>query len=128
MPLSEDDKRILEQMEQRLYAEDPASAERIASTTLPRFLARRCRWAALGFFAGLLILLFSLAVSWVLGLVGFLVMVVAAVVFVQNLRAMGRHGWSQVSAAFHESSWTDVTGQTARRWRQRFGEGRDDPS
>ncbi|MDA8061207.1 MAG: hypothetical protein M0T80_02045, partial [Actinomycetota bacterium] len=67
-------------------------------------------------------------VSWVLGLVGFLVMVVAAVVFVQNLRAMGRHGWSQVSAAFHESSWTDVTGQAARRWRQRFGEGRNDPS
>ena len=128
MPLSEDEKRILQQMEQRLYAEDPESAERISSTTLPRFLARRCRWAALGFFAGLLILLFSLAVSWVLGLVGFVVMVVSAVVFVQNLRAMSRHGWRQLSAGFQEVSWADRVGDAGRRLRRRFGEGRGDPT
>lgn len=128
MPLSEDEKRILEQMEQRLYAEDPASAERIASTTLPRFLARRFRWAVLGFLAGLLILLVSLAVSWVLGLVGFVVMVVSAVVAVQNLRTMSRYGWRQVSAGFQEVSWTDLVADAGRRFRRRFGEGGGGPS
>ncbi|HET9071418.1 MAG TPA: DUF3040 domain-containing protein, partial [Acidimicrobiales bacterium] len=57
MPLSEDENRILNQIEQRLYAEDPASAERISATTLPRYLARNCGWAALGFVAGLVVLL-----------------------------------------------------------------------
>jgi hypothetical protein len=128
VPLSEDEKRILEQMEQRLYAEDPASAERISSTTLPRFLARRCRWASLGFLAGLLILLVSLAVSWVLGLVGFVVMVVSAVVAVQSLRMMSRHGWRQLSSGFQEVSWTDLVGDAGRRLRRRFGDGRDEPS
>lgn len=123
MPLSEDEKRILQQMEQRLYAEDPVSAERISSTTLPRFLARRCRWAALGFSVGLLVLVLSLAVSWILGLVGFLIMVLSAVVFVQSLRTMSRHGWRQISAGFQEASWADLAGDARRRLRRRFGQG-----
>lgn len=126
MPLSEDEKRILNQMEKRLYAEDPASAQRISATTLPRYLARNCRWATLGFLAGLVVLLVAFTTSWVLGLLGFLVMVGSAVVFVQNLRMMGRHGWRQLTANLQERSWSDLMGDAGRRLRRRLGDGGDE--
>ncbi len=125
MPLSDHEKRILNQIEQRLYQQDPASAERISSTTLPRFLARNCRLAAVGFVAGLIVLLVSFSTSWFLGVCGFAIMVGSALVFTQNLRKMGRHGWSQLSSSFRDRSVGDVVGDTGRRLRRRFGEGRD---
>lgn len=126
MPLSEDENRILNQIEQRLYAEDPASAERISATTLPRYLARNCGWAALGFVAGLVVLLVGFTTSWVLGLLGFVIMVGSAVVFVQNLRMMGRHGLRRLSTSLQERSWSTLAGDTGRRLRRRFGDGRDE--
>ncbi|MHB8504471.1 MAG: DUF3040 domain-containing protein [Acidimicrobiales bacterium] len=125
MPLSEHERRILNQIEQRLYEQDPASAERISSTTLPRYLARNCRWATLGFLAGLVVLVVSFSTSWLLGVCGFAIMVASALVFTQNLRKMGRHGWQQLSSSLRDRSVGDVVGDTGRRLRRRFGEGRD---
>jgi hypothetical protein len=71
VPLSEDEERILNEIERGFYRHDPRSAKRISGTTLPRYLARNCRWALLGFIGGLIILLVSFASSWILGLVGF---------------------------------------------------------
>ena len=53
MPLNENEERILNEIEQRFYANDPESARRIGSTTLPKYLARNCKWATLGFVVGL---------------------------------------------------------------------------
>lgn len=121
VPLSEDEERILNQIEQRFYTSDPQSARRIGRTTLPRYLARNCRWAAISFVVGLLVLLASFASSWVVGVVGFVMMVVAAIVFTQNLRKMGRHGWNQLNNTVRERSVNDVLGDTGRRFRRRFG-------
>ncbi len=126
MPLSEDENRILNQMEQRLYAEDPASAQRIASTTLPRYLSRNCRRAALGFLAGFVIVVVAFATVWFVGLIGFVVMVAAAVALVHNLRLMGRHGWRQLTEGLQGRSLGDVVGDTGRQLRRRLG--RDDDS
>ena len=60
MPLNEHEDRILQEIEQRFYDHDPESARRIDSTTLPRYLARNCRWALLGFLLGLIVLVFGL--------------------------------------------------------------------
>lgn len=125
MPLSEDEQRILNQIERDLYRQDPASAERIESTTLVRYLARNCRWSALGFFAGLVVLLVSLASTWLLGIVGFVTMTVCALVFTQNVRKIGRHGWQQVTGAARDRSAHDVVGDTTRRLRRRFGDSDD---
>jgi hypothetical protein len=130
VPLSEDEQRILNQIERTLYEQDPASAQRIESTTLVRYLARNCRLSALGFLVGLAVLVASFAVSWVLGLAGFVIMVASAVVFTQNARKVGRHGWQQITQGVRERSFDDVVGDTTRRLRRRFGGpgSRDDQS
>jgi hypothetical protein len=122
VPLSEDEERILNEIEQGFYQRDPQSAKRIGDTTLARYLARNCRWSLLAFFAGLVILLVSFASSWVLGLIGFVVMTAAAIVFVQNLRRMGRHGWQQFRAQSHSTPLAQRYGDTTRRLRRRMGD------
>ena len=121
MPLSEDEERILQEIEQGFYKRDPQSAKRIGATTLSRYLARNCRWSLLGFLAGLVILLVSFASSWVLGLVGFVIMTAAAIVFVHNLRRMGRHGWQQFVAHRDPRPLSERYGDTGRRLRRRMG-------
>ncbi|HET9690422.1 MAG TPA: DUF3040 domain-containing protein [Acidimicrobiales bacterium] len=122
MPLSEDEQRILHEMERRYYASDPESARRIRSTTVARYLGSNIRWSALGFVAGLAVLLASFATSWVLAVCGFAVMLASAVAFTQNMRRMGRHGMEQLRA---QARARDVSGSldaTRRRLRRRFGD------
>lgn len=120
MPLSEHEERVLREIERRYYANDPQSAKRIATTTIYRHLGRNCRRAALAFLAGLVVLLGSLAFFWLIGIVGFAVMLGSAVVFVQNLRKMGRHGWQQFTQSWRTGQVNDRLGDTRRRLRRRF--------
>ena len=53
MPLSEDEQRILQEIEQQLYASDPQLARDVSSTTIYRHAGRNLKWAALGFVLGL---------------------------------------------------------------------------
>jgi len=121
VPLSEEEQRILQQIEQRFYANDPERAKRISSATLPRYLARNCRWAAVGFFVGLGVLLASFATSWLLGVFGFVVMLASAIVLTQNLRKMGRHGWQQLTETVRAHNANDSWGDARDRFRKRFG-------
>jgi len=125
VPLSEEEERILRQIEQDLRRQDPASAQRLGTTTLVGYFRRRCRWAALGFAAGLVVLLASFAVSWFLGIVGFAIMTASAIVFTQSARKIGRHGWQQMTRTVRERNVNDVVGDTTRRLRRRFGDGGD---
>jgi hypothetical protein len=120
VPLSEDEQRILHEIERRFYEHDPEYAKSIESTTLYRALGRNCKWAALGFLAGLVILMVSFASSVWLGAFGFGVMLVSAIVFTQNLRKMGRAGWQQMTSQMRSHSVTDLLGDTRRRLRERF--------
>ncbi|KQX76143.1 MULTISPECIES: DUF3040 domain-containing protein [Aeromicrobium] len=84
MPLSDEEARLLHQLEQSLAAEDPDFASTLRGS---KFMARNRRVAvlsALGFIAGLVVM-FSGAVSkmtW-LGVIGFLLMVGTAFLFSQ---------------------------------------------
>jgi hypothetical protein len=121
VPLSEDEQRILQQIERRFYANDRRSAERIESTTLPRYLARNCRWSALAFIVGLVILLVSFASNWVVGVVGLAIMLAGAIGFTQNVRRMGKHSWQQLSATLRSRDVTDTIENARRRFRRRLG-------
>lgn len=121
MPLNEDEQRILREIEQRFHTEDPDSAKRIGSTTLPGYLARNCKRAAIGFLAGLVILLVAFASSWILGVFGFLIMVISAVVLIQNLHRMGRFGIQQIHSSTRRESLGEALDDAARRLRKRFG-------
>jgi hypothetical protein len=120
VPLSEDEQRILHEIERRFYEHDPEYAKTIESTTLYRSLGRNCKWAALGFLAGLIILMVSFASNEVLGVFGFVVMLASALWFTQNLRKMGRAGWQQMTESLHSHHFQDLLGDTRKRLRDRF--------
>ena len=67
MPLSEHEQRILHELEQSLYQEDPDFAERVRSETVYRHAGRYCIWSALVFVAALVFMFFTFSSSLALG-------------------------------------------------------------
>jgi hypothetical protein len=118
VPLSEDEQRILSEIEQRLYESDPHLAREVSSTTVYTHAIRGMKWAALGFVAGVAILLGTLSVSAVLAFAGFLVMLAAALVFERNARHLGRAGLAQMTQRRSESRATP--GWISQRVRDRL--------
>lgn len=111
MPLSEHEQRILAEMEESLVRQDPQFAERVKSKTVYRHAGRHCIWGALGFAAGVAILVTFYSESVLVGLLGVLVMFVSAVVFERNLRRMGRAGWHDLTKNLHEERRSGESGE-----------------
>jgi hypothetical protein len=91
VPLSEHEQRLLDQIEQALYAEDPKFASTVRSTDLRTVARRRMRLAAGLFVIGLGVLIAGAVYPYMLGgtfpalgVLGFCIMLAAAV-----------YGWSQ---------------------------------
>ena len=120
MPLSEDEQRILHEIERSFYENDPAFARGVSQTTLYRHAGRNLKYAAAGFVVGLIVLIASFAWSLVLGLVGFLAMLGSAFVFERNLRKMGKAGWEQMTQSMRDKGIGDALGNTRTRLRDRF--------
>ena len=120
MPLSEDEQRILQEIEQQLYASDPELAREVSSTTIYRHAGRNLKWAALAFVAGTIFMIATLAVSVVAAFAGFLMMLGAAIFFERNLRKMGRAGWQQWTESMRSSGVKDYFGSAGKRVRDRF--------
>lgn len=120
MPLSEEEQRILGEIEQQLYASDPALAREIADSTVYRHAARNLKWAVLGFVVGTAILVGTLHISFLLAFVGFLVLLGCTLSIVRDLRRMGRAGISQLSDSMKASGMRNALGNTSQRMRERF--------
>ena len=120
MPLSEDEQRILQEIERNFYDSDPAFAREVSTTTLYRHAGRNLKWATLGFVAGFVILIVAFASSWVLGILGFLVMFGCTAVFERNLRKMGRAGWQQWTSSWRGRNLRGSVGDIGKRFRRRF--------
>lgn len=123
MPLSEDEQRILHEIERSFYENDPAFARGVKeSPTVYRHAGRNMKWAALGFVAGLVIVVVFLG-SLVLALAGFVLMLASALAFERNLRKMGRAGLQQLSESVRSRGFPDIFGDTRKRLRNRFKRG-----
>ena len=120
MPLSEDEQRILHEIEQQFYESDPEFAREVGKTTLYRHAGRNLKWAAAGFFCGFVLLIVAFASSLLLGFAGFLVMLASAIVFERNLRKMGRAGWQQVTGNMKAHNFRESFGDAGKRIRKRF--------
>ncbi|MGH9247518.1 MAG: DUF3040 domain-containing protein [Acidimicrobiales bacterium] len=122
MPLSEDEQRILQEIEQQFYETDPAFVREVESTTLYRHAFRNLKWATAGFLVGVAILVWALLNGNVLVafIGGFLVMLGSAIWFEQNLRRLGRAGWQQMTNNMRASGIRSAWGDTRRRMRDRF--------
>jgi hypothetical protein len=122
VPLSEDEQRILHEIEQQFYETDPAFAREVESTTLYRHAFRNIKWATLGFLAGVGILVWALLNGNVLiaFVGGFLVMLGSAIWFEQNARKLGRAGWQQMTGSMRASGLRTLVGDTRKKMRDRF--------
>ncbi len=120
MPLSEDEQRILHEIEQQFYESDPAFAREVGKTTLYRHAGRNLKWAAMGFLCGFALLVGSFATSLFLGFLGFAVMLACAFVFERNLRKMGRAGWKQVTGNLKTTQVKEQFGDVGKRLKKRF--------
>lgn len=120
MPLSEDEERILSEIAQQFYTDDPAFAGKVGETTLYRHTARRMKWAGLGFIGGLVFLVATLSVSYLLAFVGFLIMLACALLFERNLRKLGKAGLEHVSQSMRAGGLKDAFGDAGKRMRDRF--------
>lgn len=120
MPLSEDEQRILHEIERSFYEHDPAFARGVSKNTLYRHAGRNCKWAALAFVAGLVVLLASFASHLIVGFVGFLLMLGSALVFERNLRKLGRAGWQDMTKSVRDRGLPDLLADTRKRLRERF--------
>lgn len=120
MPLSEDEERILHEIAQQFYTDDPQFAREVGETTLYTHIVRRLKWSGFGFVLGVVFLVATLATSYLLAFAGFLMMLGCALYFERNLRKLGKAGLEQVSRSLKATGFRDAIGGARGRMRERF--------
>ncbi|SDC95333.1 DUF3040 domain-containing protein [Nocardioides lianchengensis] len=86
MPLSEEELRLLEQMERALVEEDPKFASTLRGTSLRRTARRRAIAAGVVFVLGMAVLLAGAMTNWIVGIVGFVIMLGSAIIGLNAVR------------------------------------------
>jgi len=120
MPLSEDEQRILQEMEQTLREHDRDFVARVDHSSHRLDAAKSARWSILGAIAGFVLLLCTFRFSVELGAVGFVVMLVSVLLFAQHLRQGGsppQGAARRTRARGAAADWSE----RRRRMRSRFG-------
>jgi ABC-type bacteriocin/lantibiotic exporter with double-glycine peptidase domain len=115
MPLSDEEQRILNEIERQLAEDDPRLVEQVGRTTLSSHLTRRIRLASLAFLVGFLMMVFAFAtVLWVAA-AGFVVMVLSSLLVARYVRQLGR---DQVRAMQQEGGFSSMLARIAARFRR----------
>jgi hypothetical protein len=119
VPLSEEELRLLEQMERALVEEDPKFASTLRGTTLRQAARRRALLAGFVFAVGIAVLMGG-AISglWQIGIVGFVIMLGSATLGLsalrgQNLGGQQRPG-SDPTPSAHPSGFGVIEGGRTR--------------
>ncbi|HMR95013.1 MAG TPA: DUF3040 domain-containing protein [Microthrixaceae bacterium] len=126
MPLSEEEQRILSEIESQLRASDPDLARQVGSTTIYSHALRQLRWGIVGFIAAFALTIFLLTVSVILAFTGFLAMVACAIVVERAARRMGRAGIGEAGHALRAAGLRGYVNGAGRRTRDRFTSKDDD--
>jgi hypothetical protein len=103
MPLSEDEQRILGEIEQNLRASDPDLARQVGSTTVYTESMRRLKWGVFGFILALIASVLLLAVSYLAAFAGFLVVFALAIFIESHARQLGRAGMNEATQALRNN-------------------------
>ncbi|GIU88037.1 MAG: hypothetical protein KatS3mg009_2552 [Acidimicrobiia bacterium] len=121
MPLSEEEQKILKEIEAQLNATDPDLVEQVSRTTLYRHAARVIRWSLLGFVGGLVLLVLTFASNLWAGMLGFAVMLGCLLVIERNVRKLGRAGLEALTGGWRAGGGVrGFLGERGRAWRERF--------
>ncbi|WP_193610411.1 DUF3040 domain-containing protein [Nocardioides lijunqiniae] len=130
MPLSEEELRLLEQMERALVEEDPKFASTLRGTTLRRTARRRAILAGVVFVVGIVVLMTGVISQVIpLGIVGFVIMLVSATVSLTAIRGQAAAS-AEPRATGHPSGFAVIDGGRGARLRRprRSGAGRSGQS
>ena len=120
MPLSEDEKRILNEIEDHLYESDPELAREVAQTTIYKYAFRNLKWASAGFLCGAILMVVLLSASFILAFGGFLAMLGSLLWFERNARKLGRAGLQQMTENLRGAGLRDAMGGAGDKMRERF--------
>lgn len=120
MPLSEDEQRILSEIEQQLYETDPTLAHGIADTTVYSDAYRHLKRGILGFIAGVIIMIGTLHISVWFAVVGVVIMFASALAIEANARRMGKAGLDQLAQSMRAAGLRDYFGNRSANIRDRF--------
>jgi Protein of unknown function (DUF3040) len=120
VPLSEDEQRILTEIEQRLTEESPDLVREVASTTVYTHALRNLKLATALFVVGVVAMIMLLSAHAVLAFGGFLIMLAAALIFERNARRLGKAGLQQLTQNVRGGGVRDYLGATSQRMRDRF--------
>ena len=102
MPLSEDEQRILRQIEEQLQS-DEKFASAVSSSGLYSHGAKTLRWAVVGLVLCLALLVVLLQVHFLAAFAAFLAMLACLVVIERTARAMGKAGIQDVAGVLRNA-------------------------
>jgi hypothetical protein len=117
VPLSEDEQRILHEMEQKLYEGERTFSARVRTPSAIHH--RPLHWSAVIFVAGFAVILLSFRSSLLLATFGFVVMVLAALSFDRTIRQVFSGSGSTVDPSAKRPPSGDLAG-ISKRFRSRF--------
>ena len=127
VPLSEDEERIHREIEDQLHESDPGLAREVAETTVYTKSLRSLKWSGLAFVIGVVLMVITLSISFVLAFVAFLVMLGAALAIERNARQLGRTSLQQATQSSMGSTLRTTVGSSGQRirdlMRERFRRG-----
>lgn len=92
MPLSDEEQRILEEIERQFRRSDPRLVKNAEQTSAYRHSAKQIKIGAAGFLLGLAVMVFGFSTSLLIGLLGFAVMLAGALWVERGFRGLGRAG------------------------------------
>jgi hypothetical protein len=113
VPLSEEELRLLEQMERALVEEDPKFASTLRGTSLRSVARRKAVIAGVVFVIGVAVMMTGLVMQWIpVGIGGFVVMLASATVALSALRGQrgAPAGATDASASDPQSGLTLLQG------------------
>ncbi|MGQ0630210.1 MAG: DUF3040 domain-containing protein [Sporichthyaceae bacterium] len=128
MPLSENEQRMLEQMERALYAEDPKFVSSLRGNDLRTHHRRRTLQAVVGFAAGITLLMTGVvSMVWIVGVLGFVLMLASALFAASSYRRVSGSAEPSRSGpaaqAKRKPAKRGVTNRFEDRWRRRRDDG-----
>ena len=120
MALSEEEQRLLAQLEASWAADDPRFAAKMSGKPSRKANKRRATLAGLGFLLGVGLLIAGLQTTWILSVVGFVCMFVSAILVISSWQEVpgdgGRTSKQKTEPAF--------LNRMEDRWQRRQQEGR----
>ncbi|MGO1385886.1 MAG: DUF3040 domain-containing protein [Arachnia sp.] len=123
MALSEQERKLLEQLEASLMAEDPKFAQTLSGATGVKIHRRRATLAGLGFVAGLLLLVVGVSVHPAVSIVGFVLMLASAIIGVSSWQRVTGEGQPRVPTPgprdAPKPSSQDFMERLEEQWRKR---------